>query len=98
MNNSKKIIVALVVLSIGFVFVNNFLFSLPEGSCNCFWEQEVQSACDGTCAGYGGCMYFSKFGGFCVGEMCHMSWKLQCETGSWIYYYTYHYCPGCNEW
>lgn len=63
----KKIILFVLVVSIGIFIIDCFLFAIPGKDCNCFDSQLAHDECWAVCLPYDGCDFaVAYFPGYCA--------------------------------
>lgn len=96
MTKLKKMSIAVLVLAIGILFINHYLFSLPENSCLCFGSDQAEAECNSNC-GVLGCLNVIRWWSSCDGQgYCETYWWFHCENGSQSQATTFVYCMECD--
>jgi hypothetical protein len=96
MSKLKQLSIAVLVLALGIVFVNSYLFSSPANSCLCHGEDIAQRECENWCP-LGMCMHVHRWWSACD-DGCHSYWTVYCENGAMGYLHTYVECLDCGGW
>ena len=78
MNKFKLIFAVVLVLTLGIVFLNNSLFSLPENACYCYDRIMVDMQCESECENRDGCESIHKEGSWCEETTCVSAWINTC--------------------
>ena len=97
MTKLKQFVFAVMIFGLGIVMVNNFLFSLGELSCACYYLDSAETECNNKCADNGGCMSLYRIRGWCEipTASCVTYFRLICEDGTYYTYEHMEYCPKC---
>jgi len=96
MNKSKQIFLSVLLLALGIIVINSTLFSLPETSCSCYYQNQAATACTNYCVPLGsGCMYVQRVYSTCDGASCFTRFKIYCEAGYFSYWDHMEYCETC---
>jgi hypothetical protein len=97
--NIKKQLLFCVVILVGLVSINTFVFPKIEERCSCtIGEEIIQILCADSCPGED-CGVWMYIRGICDDMGCRSNLRIDCiPSGKRFYYYWHEPCWECSEW
>jgi hypothetical protein len=98
MKSLTKIMVFVLVVTIGIAFINTSLSALRD-DCYCQNDSEAEGECVNNCwdAYRADCLMVVAWDWGCEFTDCVTAWKFYCDNGARGYFYTeWHYCWDCD--
>ena len=100
MSKFLKVLILIVFVAGAVILLNQTLFSISGGFCNCWNEDEATDRCIANCASNGGCMVAipASSSGYCYHSTtkCKFYTYYKCVDGAHGFFHTtYNNCPDC---